>query len=1463
MPYADMSVYADSWVGSDSPNLNHVSSPRLRVGKDPFNTAFLRSYMKVEGWSSMPSGAHITRADFRFYVLQLEKTTVTTFRLQGNSDNWNPNIVTWSNQPTFATYTSDSNIVVNNTGWFVGDALQFARNAYSNSNDDIVRGIRLIEEDTPRDGFVRFASIDHSTKGFHPWMRVWYIALAPSTTSADSINGGSWARVVGGNVDEAWGVRLYRSLSENFSSPVYIGLANSGTVNWSLTDTTLIASNPNVPTNLTFTQLYGHSVRLKWDSSRQDNVLGYYRAKRVLSDGTESNYSSSGTFTGAHRVGLRPEMKHYVVERRKGGEAVWEHVNTVAGHAADGVGGTYTRIQDVTQEIGVSYQYRIRGFNTQNRASTFLTGWFTVEYPASPSIDTVTVSQGATEDNFVISGTGNGTAEDMQLFMDTPTGVEFAGSITVGANFSKNYLIDAPPPNAISQTSRDISWSKISLGWNIPSNPPLNRTFRVRQKINGRWSLFSLPLSGSFTPSISKYFLHRDAGAGFVQISVPTTNLYDDTNITQGSTYSYRILAENSQGKRSGWIYTDAYRIPRALAPTLNKFNPLGGTISLFGGGVSGATKINVYLDQNSNEFRAEPSWVKVGEGVISGDKWTFDHIPSSRPPFTVRWRNSYVDDTGVHLRWGVSRNLPSEYYYRARREIDGLEGDPSIKLRTYSRPKVDNYILQRRKTPKVGTPLTLENRWATIAEGFIFSHDDISTDSVSEYDYRVCAVNEYGKRGNFSVLKTFDTNDPPMASDTPVEMISPPYISSPEPRGKVKDTSKLMVSWMYADRRNSPQLLYKLKVEWIDDLGALVERWWDGFTWVNYEIEVESSTSSARVTDIFDKHRTYTFRLRVLSEDKMMEQGEVIMAQTDTGYTEDLVWQMQTTSYYSSHFDTRREVRRQYSQNHDTYRKVVSRNPEEGFGIKVVWNVREQIPFDVDNDVWEGGSHTWSHVVDNDNGLPEPYAKIDFVDEEGITQTFTTDLRGRINLLIPDDLKPGIYTMRERGTTFPPRTTERKAIGDTWLVYHHGHRHAEDGYDPIVGITRNQIAPDANIDAGMVEGADSLKFIVDSYGPDFLLNLEKRIYSGYGNFVIEGMDASWLSGVLTVSAGVCIEGGRVREMIQNTFNLLTATYYVYVFGGEMIAEERIDFPPDSAPLYVVTVNADGTATIDDRRLRHPDNIEGKTVNPVRWGASSTADIDHDGVTLGEVLRYRIKNYEEQKLKQETLENEFYGNNQEIQSLLDENDKNTRKAKEALLSIDYVNSMRVLYSLFEKHKAEEALVESREYLQDTGLDKTLNYLETMESGVSPLVNYVSNFSFKDELSSLTTLLVREGLATLPHNWTPNIKYILRTLTISTPPVDSLEFHVVYEDLGQTMEAYGSLSSNDFYYPRRMHSKRVVRDDNLKALFGTTNDVFIETFRCDGEGDQAIVELLLTGGIQEDGVKIRGWAVCSA
>lgn len=288
--------------------------------------------------------------------------------------------------------------------------------------------------------------------------------------------------------------------------------------------------------------------------------------------------------------------------------------------------------------------------------------------------------------------------------------------------------------------------------------------------------------------------------------------------------------------------------------------------------------------------------------------------------------------------------------------------------------------------------------------------------------------------------------------------------------------------------------------------------------------------------------------------------------------------WEITGSLYYSVYFDTNREVKNNYTSYFDTNRKVQTREDEllGAPSLSVSWQVEPQLPLIVDDTNWEGGGNTWSHTVFDNEGRPEQYATIDFDDRKTSKNlySFDCDDRGRITLRIPDDIKPGIYTFRERGPTMAPRTIRDFAIVDPWMVYSHGSRHAAGGEDPIYGITKEQIADNADIHPSQVKGGSSLGELVDAYGSNIQEGLERNVSAGHGYYVVEGLDHDlYVNSSLNVREGVCWEDERLRRVSSSLLNFVEdGIYKIYVLNGNIQLKKTDNFPPKSTPLYTVNI---------------------------------------------------------------------------------------------------------------------------------------------------------------------------------------------------------------------------------------------------------------------------------------------------
>jgi hypothetical protein len=244
---------------------------------------------------------------------------------------------------------------------------------------------------------------------------------------------------------------------------------------------------------------------------------------------------------------------------------------------------------------------------------------------------------------------------------------------------------------------------------------------------------------------------------------------------------------------------------------------------------------------------------------------------------------------------------------------------------------------------------------------------------------------------------------------------------------------------------------------------------------------------------------------------------------------------------------------------------------------------------------------------------------------------------------------------------------------------------------------------------------------------------------------------------------------------------------------------------------------------------------------------------------LAEILDERLKVFNDRIDKESLLHNQFFADNETTRLAVLTDQADRKRAREAMLSVGKGTALKSIYSMMEGRPTFNA-------------------------------NNLSIFAVKDELSSVSTVLVRNKVATLPSQWVRGKRYVMRTLRVKGAPATHLDFHLLYEETGAIFDVKGSLGREGSYFPLVMNRLSTVTDtvtintveeetlitpadaDGIprytQKVKRESADLKIATFRSvfpdEAWGDEAVVEVGIVGGAASpDGARIRGWAIVSA
>ena len=247
-------------------------------------------------------------------------------------------------------------------------------------------------------------------------------------------------------------------------------------------------------------------------------------------------------------------LANYIVQRCQGvGCATFAQVATPAG----------TSITDTGLTGGASYTYRVQARDTAGNLSAFsgVVSATTQTPPTAPGAPTATavsttqinLSWTASTStvglaNYIVQrcqGVGCASFAQVASFAATTTTYNDTG-LTAGASYS--YRVQA------SDTAGNLSAFSgvVSATTQGPPTIPTNVTATAvsMTQINVSWT------ASTSSVGLSNYVVQRCHGAGcstFAQVATPAGTTFNDTGLTAGASYSYRVQASDTSGGLSGF----------------------------------------------------------------------------------------------------------------------------------------------------------------------------------------------------------------------------------------------------------------------------------------------------------------------------------------------------------------------------------------------------------------------------------------------------------------------------------------------------------------------------------------------------------------------------------------------------------------------------------------------------------------------------------------------------------------------------------------------------------------------------------------------------------------------------------------------------------------------------------------------------------------------------------------------
>ncbi|HYR88021.1 MAG TPA: fibronectin type III domain-containing protein [Terriglobia bacterium] len=339
----------------------------------------------------------------------------------------------------------------------------------------------------------------------------------------------------------------------------------------------------------------GYSYRVRATDAAA-NLSGY---SNVASSVTDTRPTAPSTLTAAAASGTQINVSwtastsslgisNYQVERCQG--AACSNFVQIATSAA-------TTYSDTGLSAATTYSYRVRASDTHNNLSVYsnTAGATTTDTvpPSAPSNLTATQSSTtqinltwtASTDNVAVTGyrvercQGAGCTSFAQIA--SPTAANFSDT-GLTANASYSYRVRAT--DAAGNLSGYSNTATATTTDTVPPSAPSNLTATTAggTEIDLSWT------ASTDNVGVTGYQLERCLGVSctsFAQIASPTATTYNDTGVTAGVPYSYRVRATDAAGNLSGYSNT----VTAATADTVSPSAPSSLTATAAGG-----TQINL-----------------------------------------------------------------------------------------------------------------------------------------------------------------------------------------------------------------------------------------------------------------------------------------------------------------------------------------------------------------------------------------------------------------------------------------------------------------------------------------------------------------------------------------------------------------------------------------------------------------------------------------------------------------------------------------------------------------------------------------------------------------------------------------------------------------------------------------------------------------------------------------------------
>ncbi len=377
----------------------------------------------------------------------------------------------------------------------------------------------------------------------------------------------------------------------------------------------------------------------------------------------------------------------------------WPAVGGAAGYIVyrDGLQVASTIIPsylDTGLDNGIAHAYSV--------VATNIAGWSPRSAPVNGTPNVV--APGAPTS--LVSAPGDGQVTLAWAATPSATSYQvFRGGVLVGSPATTSY-IDTGLTNgtAYSYTVKALNGAAASVASSAVASTPVATAPAAPTNLVATPGNATVGLTWTAPMGATSYRLYRDG----VQIATPSTPSYSDAGVSNGSTYSYYVVAvrQNSPGSPASATVSAKPVAPPLSTPGGLSATPGNAKITLTWGAVTGATSYEVYRGGALLTTTATPTW--VDSTVSNGTTYTY-----------------YVKAIGPSSTSGNSAGVtatPAAPAAGAPTGLSGVAGDKSAGLTWTPVPGATSYKVYRNGT-LVGTPISPSFADTGLVNGTAYSY--------------------------------------------------------------------------------------------------------------------------------------------------------------------------------------------------------------------------------------------------------------------------------------------------------------------------------------------------------------------------------------------------------------------------------------------------------------------------------------------------------------------------------------------------------------------------------------------------------------------------------------------------------------------------------------------------------------------------------------------------------------------